>query len=297
MTNNDSPGARLRTAIAEERPLQLVGVINAYAARLAEQAGFRALYLSGAGVANAAFGLPDLGLTTLTQVAEEVRRITAVIRLPLLVDADTGWGDELMVAHSVRTLIQAGAAGMHLEDQAQGKRCGHRPRKVLVSAEEMAARLEAAVAGRRHDPQFVLMARTDAYAVEGLEAAVVRAQHYVNAGADMIFAEALSSLAEYRHFTEAVPVPVLANITEFGRTPLFTLEELRAAGVRLALYPLTAFRMMSAAALQTYATLRREGTQQSLIDRMQTREELYQILGYHEYEHQRDRLLSKEKEP
>jgi methylisocitrate lyase len=297
LNNHTTPGARLRTAIAEERPLQLVGVINAYAARLAEQAGFRALYLSGAGVANAAFGLPDLGMTTLTEVAEEVRRITAVTPLPLLVDADTGWGDELMVAHSVNALIRAGAAGMHLEDQAQGKRCGHRPGKVLVSAEEMAARIEAAVSGRRQDPQFVLMARTDAYAVEGLEAAVVRAQHYVNAGADMIFAEALSSLAEYRHFTEAVPVPVLAHITEFGRTPLFTLEELRAAGVRLALYPLTAFRMMSAAALQTYATLRREGTQQSLIDRMQTREELYQILGYHEYEHQRDRLLSKEKEP
>jgi methylisocitrate lyase len=297
MTNNDSPGARLRTAIAEERPLQLVGVINAYAARLAEQTGFRALYLSGAGVANAAFGLPDLGMTTLTEVAEEVRRITAVTKLPLLVDADTGWGDELMVAHSVNTLIRAGAAGMHLEDQAQGKRCGHRPGKVLVSAEEMAARIGAAGEGRSDDPQFVLMARTDAYAVEGLEAAVARAQYYVNAGADMIFAEALSSLAEYRRFTEAVPVPVLANITEFGRTPLFTLEELGSVGVRLALYPLTAFRMMGAAALQAYATLRREGTQQSLIDRMQTREELYQILGYHEYEHQRDRLLSKEKEP
>jgi methylisocitrate lyase len=218
MTHNQSSGGHLRTAVEEERPLQLAGVINAYAALLAERAGFRALYLSGAGVANAAFGLPDLGLTTLTEVAEEVRRITAVTKLPLLVDADTGWGDALMIAHTVHTLIRAGAAGLHLEDQAQGKRCGHRPGKVLVSGEEMAARIGAAVSGRC-DPQFVIMARTDAYAVEGLEAAVARARRYVDAGADMIFAEALGSLAEYRRFTQAVPVPVLANITEFGRTP------------------------------------------------------------------------------
>ncbi|MGR6034565.1 MAG: methylisocitrate lyase [Candidatus Nitrosoglobus sp.] len=294
MTENSSPGARLRAAIAAECPLQLVGVINAYAALLAEQAGFRAIYLSGAGVANAAFGLPDLGLTTLTEVASEVSRIAAVTDLPLLVDADTGWGDALMIAHTVGALTRAGAAGLHLEDQELGKRCGHRPGKILVRTDEMVDRVTAAVRGRI-DEQFVIMARTDAYSVEGLEAAVVRAQRYVEAGADIIFAEALSSLDEYRYFTQAIKVPVLANITEFGRTPLFTVEELRETGVGLVLYPLTAFRAMSAAALKVYQTLRREGTQQSLIDSMQTREELYEILGYYDYERQRDALPLKEK--
>ncbi|ADJ27826.1 methylisocitrate lyase [Nitrosococcus watsonii] len=287
MTENRSPGARLRAAAAVERPLQVAGVINAYAALLAKRAGFRALYLSGAGVANASFGLPDLGLTTLTQVAEEVRRIVAVTDLPLLVDGDTGWGDGLMVAHAVETLNRAGAAGVHLEDQEQGKRCGHRPGKTLVSTEEMVARVTAAVRGRIED-QFVIMARTDAYAVEGLEAAIARARRYVEAGADMIFAEALSSLEEYRHFAQAVQAPVLANMTEFGRTPLLTVQELGEAGVRLVLYPLSAFRAMSAAALQVYETLRREGTQRRLIEGMQTREALYDILGYHEYERQRN---------
>lgn len=296
MTENHNAGARLRAAVAAERPLQVVGVINAYAALLAEKAGFQALYLSGAGVANASFGLPDLGLTTLTAVAEEVRRIVAVTDLPLLVDADTGWGDALMIAHTVDTLSRAGAAGLHLEDQEQGKRCGHRPGKTLVSTEEMMARVGAAASGRR-DEQFVIMARTDAYGIEGLEAAVARAQRYVEAGADMIFAEALSSLEDYRHFAEAVKAPVLANITEFGRTPLFTVQELREAGVGLVLYPLSAFRTMSAAALQVYETLRREGTQQGLIERMQTREELYEILGYYDYERQRDGYPPKEKMP
>lgn len=293
VTKNSSPGACLRAAIAAECPLQLVGVINAYAALLAERAGFRAIYLSGAGVANASFGLPDLGLTTLTEVASEVSRIVAVTDLPLLVDGDTGWGDALMIAHAVETLTRAGAAGLHLEDQALGKRCGHRPGKILVSTDEMVARIAAAVHGRT-DEQFVIMARTDAYAVEGLEAAVVRAQRYVEAGSDMIFAESLSSLAEYRRFTEAVKVPVLANITEFGRTPLFTVAELREAGVGLVLYPLTAFRAMSAAALKVYETLRQEGTQRSLVDSLQTREELYGILGYYDYERRRDSLPLKE---
>ncbi|QBQ56064.1 methylisocitrate lyase [Nitrosococcus wardiae] len=296
MTENNTPGARLRVAVNVERPLQVAGVINAYAALLAERAGFRALYLSGAGVANASFGLPDLGLTTLTEVAEEVRRIVAVTDLPLLVDADTGWGDALMVAHTVETLSRAGAAGLHLEDQEQGKRCGHRPGKTLVNIEEMRARVAAAVRGRR-DERLVIMARTDAYSLEGLEAAVARAQSYVEAGADMIFAEALSSLEEYQHLTQAVKVPVLANITEFGRTPLLTVQELGEAGVRLVLYPLSAFRAMSAAALQVYETLRREGTQQNLIEQMQTREELYEILGYYDYERQRDARPSKEKKP
>ncbi|ABA58669.1 methylisocitrate lyase [Nitrosococcus oceani ATCC 19707] len=292
MTENHSPGVRLRAAAAAERPLQVAGVINAYAALLAKRAGFRALYLSGAGVANASFGLPDLGLTTLTQVAEEVRRIVAVTDLPLLVDGDTGWGDGLMVAHTVETLSRAGAAGLHLEDQEQGKRCGHRPGKTLVSTGEMMARIAAAVRGRVDD-QFVIMARTDAYAVEGLEAAMARARCYVEAGADMIFAESLGSLEEYRCFAQAVQAPVLANMTEFGQTPLLTVQELGEAGVRLVLYPLSAFRAMSAAALQVYETLRREGTQQRLIEGMQTREELYEILGYHEYERQRDGASAK----
>lgn len=291
MSKPSSAGARLRKAVAEERPLQIVGAINAYTALLAESCGFRALYLSGAGVANASFGLPDLGLTTLNDVCEDVRRITDATQLPLLVDADTGWGAAFMIARTVRELTRSGAAGMHIEDQVQAKRCGHRPGKALVSPKEMADRIKAAVDGRPDD-QFVVMARTDARASEGIEAAVERSLAYVDAGADMIFAEALYDLDEYRAFTSTVRVPVLANITEFGKTPLFTLEELGEAGIGLALYPLSAFRAMSAAALRVYDTIRGHGTQQPVVETMQTRAELYEILGYHEYEKKLDELFS-----
>jgi methylisocitrate lyase len=288
-----SPGARFRLAVDRERPLQVAGAINAYCARLAERAGFRALYLSGAGVANASFGLPDLGVTTLNDVCEDVRRLTQASTLPLLVDADTGWGGAFMIARTIRELCRAGAAGCHLEDQVQAKRCGHRPGKALVSPAEMCDRLKAA-ADAREDAQFVIMARTDAFAGEGLAAAVARAQAYVAAGADMIFAEALPTLDDYRAFTSALgeSVPVLANITEFGRTPLFTLDELRDAGVRLALYPLSAFRAMSAAAVAVYAGIRGEGTPQGLIGQMQTRAELYEVLDYHAFEAKLDALFA-----
>jgi methylisocitrate lyase len=285
-----SPGQRLRDALEQERPLQVAGTISAYAAMLAARAGFRALYLSGAGVANSAFGLPDLGVTTLNDVTEEVRRITAACDLPLLVDADTGFGGAFSIARTCRELARAGAAGLHLEDQVQSKRCGHRPGKQLVAAGEMCDRLKAALDART-DRSFVIMARTDAHAVEGLAAAVARAQAYVAAGADMIFAEAITTLAQYRQFTTAVAVPVLANITEFGRTPLFTAAELGQAGVRLALYPLSAFRAMSKAAEEVYQSIRRDGTQRALLARMQTREELYSVLGYHAYEERLDRLF------
>ncbi len=287
-----SAGARLRAAVEAERPLQVVGTVNAYSALLAEQAGFRAVYVSGAGVANASFGLPDLGMTSLNDVCEDVRRITAASDLPLLVDADTGWGGAFNIAKTCADLIKSGAAGMHLEDQVQAKRCGHRPGKALVPAEEMCDRIKAAVDGRT-DSSFVIMARTDAHAVEGQKAALDRALAYVDAGADMIFAEALTSLDEYRQFTSAVSVPVLANITEFGKTPLFTTTELGAAGVRLVLYPLSAFRAMSKAALGVYETLRKEGTQKNVIDRMQTRAELYDVLGYNEYEKKLDELFGR----
>lgn len=283
MSDATHAGQRLRAAVEQERPLQVVGVINAYCALLAERAGFRALYLSGAGVANAAYGLPDLAVTTLTEVVEEVRRITAVTALPLLVDADTGWGHALMIRRAVRELIRAGAAGLHLEDQVDAKRCGHRAGKQLVSVETMCARLRTAV-DARSDPQFVIMARTDAVAVEGLEAAIARAQRYVEAGADMLFAEACTSLEDYRRFASSLSVPVLANCTEFGRTPLFTREELAEAGVRLVLYPLTAFRAMSAAAWKVYVTLRTQGTQRELLEHLQTRQELYEVLNYHAQE-------------
>jgi methylisocitrate lyase len=288
-----SAGARLRAALELENPLQVAGTINAYTAMLAERAGFRAIYLSGAGVANASFGLPDLGLTSLNDVAEDARRITGATALPLLVDADTGWGAAHMIVRTVKELTRAGVAGMHLEDQVQAKRCGHRPGKALVSLPEMADRVKAAVDGKI-DREFVLMARTDAHAVEGQQAAIDRACAYVEAGADMIFAEALTTLDEYRQFTQAVKVPVLANITEFGKTPLFTVEELRSAGVRLALYPLSAFRAMNAAAIQVYAALRRDGSQKSVVDSMQTRAELYEVLGYHAYEEKLDQLFAKE---
>ena len=290
MGENTSAGARLRAAVESERPLQVVGTINAYCALLAERAGFKALYLSGAGVANASFGLPDLGLTTLNDVCEDVRRIAGATQLPLLVDGDTGWGPALMIARTVRELTRAGAAGMHIEDQVQAKRCGHRPGKGLVTTQEMCDRIKAATDART-DAQSVIMARTDARAGEGPAAAVERAVAYGEAGADMIFAEALQSLDEYRQFTAAVQVPVLANITEFGKTPLFTLEELAQAGVGLALYPLSAFRAMSAAAQGVYETLRRDGTQAAALDRMQTREALYEVLDYYAYERKLDALF------
>jgi methylisocitrate lyase len=293
MAGAASAGTRLRTAMQAERPLQLVGAINAYCALLAERAGFRGLYLSGAGVANASYGLPDLGLTMLNDVCEDVRRITAVTQLPLLVDADTGWGAAFMIARSIRELTRAGAAGCHIEDQVQAKRCGHRPGKALVSAGEMADRIKSAVDGRT-DEQFVIVARTDALAGEGLDAAVERATRYVEAGADVIFAEAITTLDEYKRFSKAIAVPLLANITEFGKTPLFTVDELRDAGIGLIIYPLSAFRAMSQAALAVYETLRREGTQRAVVDKMQTREELYDVLRYHDYERKLDQLFAKE---
>jgi methylisocitrate lyase len=273
---SDSAGARLRAALRAERPLQVAGVIHAYAAILAENAGFRALYLSGAGVANASYGVPDIGLTTLGDVLIDVRRITSATKLPLLVDADTGWDNP---RRTVREMIREGAAGIHLEDQVEAKRCGHLPGKQLVSAKEMVGRIKSAVAGKT-DPQFVIMARTDAAASEGLDAAIARAKLYCDAGADMIFAEALTTLAAYRQFTTAVKVPVLANITEFGKTPLFTTRDLKSVGARLVLYPLSAFRAMNAAALKTFQTIRRDGTQRRVVKQMQTRAELYEFLGY-----------------
>lgn len=288
-----SAGARLRAAVDAERPLQIAGTVNAYSALLAQQSGFRAIYVSGAGVANASFGLPDLGMTSLNDVCEDVRRITAATDLPLLVDADTGWGGAFNIGKCAADLIKSGAAGMHLEDQVAAKRCGHRPGKALVAADEMVDRIKAAVDART-DSQFVVMARTDAHAVEGQKAAVDRAVAYVAAGADMIFAEALKTLEEYRQFTNAVRVPVLANITEFGQTPLFTVSELGSVGVRLVLYPLSAFRAMSRAALAVYGALRKEGTQKSVLDMMQTRTELYDVLGYHDYERKLDELFGKQ---
>ena len=293
MSSRLSAGARLRAAVTEERPLQVVGTINAYSALLAERAGFKAIYLSGAGVANTSFGLPDLGITSLNDVCEDVRRITSATDLPLLVDADTGWGAAFNISRTISDLVRSGAAGCHLEDQVQAKRCGHRPGKALVTADEMVDRIKAGVDGRTDD-QFVIMARTDAHAVEGQQAAIDRAQRYVAAGADMIFAEALTTLDEYRQFTKAVKVPVLANITEFGKTPLFTVAELASVNVGLVLYPLSAFRAMARAAETVYGTLRRDGTQKNLIDRMQTRTELYDVLGYHDYERKLDELFSRE---
>ena len=292
MAQADSAGVRFWSALDAERPLQVVGAINAYCALLAERAGFRALYLSGAGVANASFGLPDLGMTSLNDVCEDIRRITGATRLPLLVDADTGFGAAFNIQRTVREMTRAGAAGLHIEDQVAAKRCGHRPGKELVDASEMGDRIKSAVDGRR-DPKFVIMARTDAHAVEGQHAAVERALQYVEAGADMIFAEALTTLDEYKQFTQVVKVPVLANITEFGKTPLFTVKQLGSAGVRLALYPLSAFRAMSKAAEQMYATIRTVGTQESALAGMQTRTELYDVLNYLSYEKKLDELFKK----
>ncbi|MEW5864754.1 MAG: methylisocitrate lyase [Pseudomonadota bacterium] len=288
-----SAGARFRQAVAEEKPLQVVGTILAYHALLAKRTGYRAIYLSGGGVAAGSLGLPDLGISNLEDVLIDVRRITDVCDLPLLVDADTGFGASAFnVARTTRALIKAGAGAMHIEDQVGAKRCGHRPGKEIVSAEEMCDRIKAAVDART-DPQFVVMARTDALASEGLERALERACRYVEAGADMIFPEAVTELAMYRRFAEATRVPVLANLTEFGKTPLFTVAELRAADVAIALYPLSAFRAMNKAALAVYQTLRREGTQKSVLGAMQTREELYDYLDYHAYEKKLDELFAR----
>ncbi len=286
-----SAGAGLWQAIEQERPLQVVGTINAYSALLAERAGFRAIYLSGAGVANASFGLPDLAMTTLNDVCEDIRRICYATELPLLVDADTGWGSAFMIGRSIREMIRAGAAACHIEDQVADKRCGHRPGKALVETAEMVNRIKAAVDGRT-DTNFVIMARTDAHAVEGQQGALDRAASYVAAGADMIFAEALTTVEEYKQFTAAIDAPVLANLTEFGKTPLFTTKAMADAGVRLTLYPLSAFRAMSAAAENVYKVLRNDGTQESVVDAMQTRDELYDVLGYHVYEEKLDELFA-----
>jgi methylisocitrate lyase len=283
-----SAGGRFRQALADECPLQVAGTINAYSAKLAERAGFRAIYLSGAGVANASLGLPDLGMTTLADVLEDARRITAATPLPLLVDCDTGWGSVLTIARTIREMIRAGVAAVHLEDQLDLKRCGHRPGKQLVTTSKMEGRIKAAVDARTDD-QFMIMARTDAVAVEGFDAALERAQRYIEAGADMIFAEALTDLTQFRLFAESVNVPVLANMTEFGRSPLLTRQQLRDAGIQLVLYPLTAFRAMSATAEKVYQTLRDNGTQADLLDGMQSRADLYDVLDYHALEQQLDK--------
>jgi len=289
-------GARFRAAVAAERPLQVPGAICAYHAILAQRCGFRAIYLSGGGVAAGSLGVPDLGISNLDDVLTDVRRITDATSLPLLVDADTGFGASAFnIARSVKSLIKFGAAAMHIEDQVGAKRCGHRPGKELVAQQEMVDRIKAAVDART-DADFVIMARTDALAVEGLDAAIDRARACVDAGADMIFPEAITDLAMYRRFADAVQVPILANLTEFGRTPLFTVEEVAEAGVAIALYPLSAFRAMNAAALNVYRTLRRDGTQQSVVDTMQTRDELYDYLGYHDYEQKLDELFARHKD-
>lgn len=294
MEDQLSPGARFRGALVDEKPLQVVGVINAYAARLAKASGFRAIYLSGGGVSAASLGVPDLGITGLEDVLVDVRRITAATDLPLLVDVDTGFGSAFNIARTVRSLIRDGAGALHIEDQVQAKRCGHRPGKELVPSEEMCDRIKAAVDART-DPQFVIMARTDALAGEGLQPALDRARAYVEAGADMIFAEAVTDLAMYREFSRAAGVPILANMTEFGKTQLFTLKELAEVEVSLVLYPLSAFRAMSAAALKVYQAIRSDGTQEGVVDLMQTRADLYEILDYYTYEEKLDQLFSKEK--
>ncbi|HEX6297436.1 MAG TPA: methylisocitrate lyase [Burkholderiales bacterium] len=288
-----TPGRRFREALKEEKPLQVIGAICAYHALMAKRAGYNAIYLSGGGVAAGSLGMPDLGISNLDDVLTDIRRITDVCDLPLLVDVDTGFGASAFnVARTTRSLVKFGAAAMHIEDQVGAKRCGHRPGKELVSGEEMADRIKAAVDART-DPQFVVMARTDALASEGLDSALARAVKYVEAGADMIFPEAITDLAMYRKFVDAAKVPVLANITEFGKTPLFSVEELRGAGVAIALYPLSAFRAMNKAALKVYETLRRQGTQKPLIGEMQTRDELYDFLNYHSYEQKLDELFTR----
>jgi methylisocitrate lyase len=294
-SKQSSPGARFRAAIEEEKPLQVAGAINAYTARLAEATGFRALYLSGGGVAANSLGMPDLGISTMEDVLTDVWRITDVTGLPLLVDIDTGWGGAFNIARTIRSMEKAGVAAVHIEDQVGAKRCGHRPGKELVAEEEMVDRVKAAVDARK-DAQFVVMARTDALANEGMAAAIERAQAYVAAGADMIFAEAVTELAVYTEFRKAVRVPILANITEFGQTPLFTREELAAAGVDIVLYCCGAYRAMNAAALKVYEAIRAEGTQKNVVSIMQSRADLYRYLDYHAYEEKLDALLAKSKD-
>ncbi len=288
-----SPGKAFRAALSKETPLQIVGTINANHALLAQRAGYQAIYLSGGGVAAGSLGLPDLGISTLDDVLTDIRRITDVCSLPLLVDADIGFGSSAFnVARTVKSMIKAGAAGLHIEDQVGAKRCGHRPNKAIVSKEEMVDRIRAAVDAKT-DPDFVIMARTDALAVEGLDAAIERAEAYVEAGAEMLFPEAITELAMYRQFADAVQVPILANITEFGATPLFTTDELRSAHVAMALYPLSAFRAMNRADEHVYNVLRQEGTQKSVIDTMQTRNELYESINYYQYEEKLDDLFAR----
>lgn len=288
-----TPGKKFRQAITKESPLQVIGAINAYHARLAERSGFQALYLSGGGVAAGSLGIPDLGITTLEDVLIDIRRITDVTSLPLLVDIDTGFGGAFNIARTIKSVEKAGAAAVHIEDQVQAKRCGHRPNKAIVTQDEMVDRVKAAVDAKT-DPDFVIMARTDALAVEGLNSAIDRACACVEAGADMIFPEAINDLKTYQKFTTKVNVPVLANITEFGATPLFTTEELKGAGISIVLYPLSAFRAMNKAALKIYEGIREHGTQKDLINEMQTREELYDFLNYHDYEKKLDALFKKE---
>ncbi|MGA8940239.1 MAG: methylisocitrate lyase [Acidobacteriaceae bacterium] len=298
MSQNTSPttaGEKLRAAVADEHPLQIIGAINAYHALMAERVGYRALYLSGGGVAAGSLGMPDLGISTIDDVLTDVRRITDVCPLPLLVDIDTGFGGAFNLARSVRALIKAGAAGCHIEDQVQAKRCGHRPNKQIVPTNEMTDRIKAAVDART-DPTFVIMARTDALASEGLQAALDRAAACVEAGADMVFPEAVTELSQYKAFSDRTNAPILANITEFGSTPLFTLDELRSANVSIALYPLSAFRAMNAAALNVYQHIRNDGTQQQVLNTMQTRANLYDYLNYHAYEQKLDQLFAKDKQ-
>ncbi|SDI32458.1 methylisocitrate lyase [Ferrimonas sediminum] len=285
-----TPGQRFRDAVATAKPLQIVGTINAYMALMAEQSGHQALYLSGAGVANASFGLPDLGMTSMNDVVTDASRITAATDLPLLVDIDTGWGGAFNIARTIREFERAGVAAVHMEDQVAQKRCGHRPNKAVVSIDEMCDRIKAAVDARRDD-SFVIMARTDAVAVEGLECGIERAQAYLEAGADMIFAEALTELDHYRQFKAKVKAPILANMTEFGKTELFGKQELFEAGADMVLYPLSAFRAANAAALNVYQALKQDGHQRSQLDRMQTRMDLYKFLGYHDYENKLDQLF------
>ena len=289
-----TPGLLFREAIKQEQPLQVIGAINAYHAKLAERSGYKAIYLSGGGVAAGSLGLPDLGITTLEDILIDINRITDASSLPLLVDIDTGFGGAFNIARTIRSAEKAGVAAVHIEDQVQAKRCGHRPNKAIVSQDEMVDRVKCAV-DAKYDANFVVMARTDALAVEGLQSAIDRACACVEAGADMIFPEAIDSLETYQKFTEALDVPILANITEFGATPLFTTEELKSVGIAIALYPLSAFRAMNKAALEVYQTIKRNGSQRELIDLMQTREELYDFLDYHEYEKKLDQLLKKEK--
>jgi len=295
MTRPLSPGARFRAAVREEKPLQVVGTINAYAARLAEHSGFKALYVSGGGVAASSLGVPDLGISTMDDVLTDVRRITDITELPVLVDIDTGGGGAFNIGRTIRSMIKFGAAAVHIEDQVQAKRCGHRPGKAIVSKSEMVDRIKAAVDAKT-DPDFVIMARTDALAVEGLQSAIDRASACVEAGADMIFPEAITELGMYKEFARAVKVPVLANITEFGSTPLYTVQELRQADVSLVLYPLSAFRAMSRAALSVYDAIRKEGTQKNVVGLMQTRDELYDHLDYHAFEQKLNTIFSKEEQ-